>query len=145
MNFVTEVLTKIMQGSGFAALDWKTALMLFIACVLLYMGIGKGFEPLLLVPIAFGMLGLSGFFHKRSDGLIPGYIVGVFGRLVCSVLSGVIFFAEYAEGTGLSPFAYSLAYNLAYMGGEAMLTCVLLILPPVRNAIGYIRRFVLSE
>lgn len=56
MNFVTEVLTKIMQGSGFAALDWKTALMLFIACVLLYMGIGKGFEPLLLVPIAFGML-----------------------------------------------------------------------------------------
>ena len=30
--------------------------MLAIACVLLYMGIGKGFEPLLLVPIAFGML-----------------------------------------------------------------------------------------
>ena len=56
MNFMTEVLTKIMQGSGFAALDWKTVLMLFIACVLLYMGIGKGFEPLLLVPIAFGML-----------------------------------------------------------------------------------------
>ena len=56
MNFITEVLTKIMQGSGFAALDWKTVLMLFIACVLLYMGIGKGFEPLLLVPIAFGML-----------------------------------------------------------------------------------------
>ena len=102
-------------------------------------------QLLLDYPIAFGMLGLSGFFHKRSDGLIPGYIVGVFGRLVCSVLSGVIFFAEYAEGTGLSPFAYSLAYNLAYMGGEAMLTCVLLILPPVRNAIGYIRRFVLSE
>ena len=56
MNFVTEVLTKIMQGSGFAALDWKTVVMLVIACVLLYMGIGKGFEPLLLVPIAFGML-----------------------------------------------------------------------------------------
>ena len=30
--------------------------MLGVACVLLYMGIGKGFEPLLLVPIAFGML-----------------------------------------------------------------------------------------
>ena len=56
MNFVTEVLTKILQGSGFAALDWKTVVMLVIACVLLYMGIGKGFEPLLLVPIAFGML-----------------------------------------------------------------------------------------
>ena len=46
----------IAGGSGFAALDWKTVVMLVIACVLLYMGIGKGFEPLLLVPIAFGML-----------------------------------------------------------------------------------------
>ena len=56
MDFFVRVITAIASGSGFAALDWKTALMLFIACVLLYMGIGKGFEPLLLVPIAFGML-----------------------------------------------------------------------------------------
>ena len=56
MNFVVEVLTKIMQGSGFAALDWRTVVMLLIACVLLYMGIVKGYEPLLMVPIAFGML-----------------------------------------------------------------------------------------
>ncbi len=56
MGFFTRVITAIASGSGFAALDWKTVLMLFIACVLLYMGIGKGFEPLLLVPIAFGML-----------------------------------------------------------------------------------------
>ena len=56
MEFFTRVIHDIAMGSGFAALDWKTALMLVIACVLLYMGIGKGFEPLLLVPIAFGML-----------------------------------------------------------------------------------------
>ncbi|MBS7218421.1 MAG: sodium ion-translocating decarboxylase subunit beta [Oscillospiraceae bacterium] len=56
MDFLVEVVTKIAQGSGFAALDIKTVIMLVIACVLLYMGIGKGFEPLLLVPIAFGML-----------------------------------------------------------------------------------------
>ena len=56
MGFLQDVITAIASGSGFAALDWKTVLMLFIACVLLYMGIGKGFEPLLLVPIAFGML-----------------------------------------------------------------------------------------
>lgn len=56
MDFLVEVVTKIAQGSGFAALDIKTIIMLVIACVLLYMGIGKGFEPLLLVPIAFGML-----------------------------------------------------------------------------------------
>ncbi len=56
MEFFTRVITAIASGSGFAALDWKSALMLFIACVLLYLGIGKKFEPLLLVPIAFGML-----------------------------------------------------------------------------------------
>ena len=58
MNFVIEVLTKIMQGSGFAAIptDWRQLIMIVVACVLLYLGIGRGFEPLLLVPIAFGML-----------------------------------------------------------------------------------------
>ncbi len=65
MGFFSEVLSAIFGGSGFAAIfsnpqtglfDWRTVLMLAIACVLLYMGIGKGFEPLLLVPIAFGML-----------------------------------------------------------------------------------------
>ena len=56
MEFLKEGIFAIAGGSGFAALDWKTVVMLVIACVLLYMGIGKGFEPLLLVPIAFGML-----------------------------------------------------------------------------------------
>ena len=58
MGFFTEVLGKIFGGSGFAALpsDWRQVVMIFIACVLLYMGIGKGYEPLLMVPIAFGML-----------------------------------------------------------------------------------------
>ena len=58
MNFFTEVLSQIFGGSGFAALptDWRQLIMIFIACILLYMGIGKKYEPLLLVPIAFGML-----------------------------------------------------------------------------------------
>ena len=58
MNFFAEVLSAIFGGSGFAALptDWRQVIMIAIACLLLYMGIGKGFEPLLLVPIAFGML-----------------------------------------------------------------------------------------
>ncbi len=44
--------------TGFAliAQNWKVLIMLLIACVLLYLAIVKGFEPLLLVPIAFGML-----------------------------------------------------------------------------------------
>ena len=70
MSFFTEVLVAIFGGSGFAYLptDWRQVLMIFIACVLLYLGIGKGFEPLLLVPIAFGMLlanlPLTGLFNE---------------------------------------------------------------------------------
>ena len=58
MEFFTRVITAIASGSGFAYLpqDWRQVAMIFIACVLLYMGIGKGYEPLLMVPIAFGML-----------------------------------------------------------------------------------------
>ena len=54
-----DVLHRIFAESGFASLlggDWKNLIMLIVACVLLYLGIGKKFEPLLLVPIAFGML-----------------------------------------------------------------------------------------
>lgn len=58
-----EVFSEFYQSSGLYALlnsaqgfDYKTLIMVFIACVLLYLAIKKGFEPLLLVPIAFGML-----------------------------------------------------------------------------------------
>ena len=70
MSFFTEVLGAIFGGSGFAYLptDWRQVVMIVVACLLLYMGIGKGFEPLLLVPIAFGMLlanlPLTGLFNE---------------------------------------------------------------------------------
>ena len=52
------ILQKILTESGFAAMfsDWRVVVMIVIACVLLYLGIVKKFEPLLLVPIAFGVL-----------------------------------------------------------------------------------------
>ena len=60
MNIVTEAIKGIWESSGFAVLiqqlDWQSALMIVLSCVLLYLGIKKKFEPLLLVGIAFGML-----------------------------------------------------------------------------------------
>jgi len=49
-------LETIWSSSGFAALTWQHILMILIACVLIYLAIGKKFEPLLLLPISFGML-----------------------------------------------------------------------------------------
>ena len=54
----TQVLINFLQDTGFYRLftDWNALIMLAIACVLLYLAIVKKFEPLLLLPIAFGML-----------------------------------------------------------------------------------------
>ena len=39
-------------------------------------------------PLAFGALGLAGFFHKSKNGLLKGYIVGIVGRFIFAVISG---------------------------------------------------------
>lgn len=58
-SFITTV-TSILQDSGFATFfigdGWKYAVMIGISCLLMYLAIVKKFEPLLLLPIAFGML-----------------------------------------------------------------------------------------
>ena len=58
---VWEVIVSIFTNSGYAYFftadgGYKNAIMLLVAFVFLYLGIKKGFEPLLMVPIAFGML-----------------------------------------------------------------------------------------
>jgi len=51
-----ESLIKIWETSGFAALTWQHLVMIFVSCLLIYVAIVKKFEPLLLLPIAFGVL-----------------------------------------------------------------------------------------
>ena len=53
-----DVIQKFVSTTGLAMLfeDPRPLVMIFIACLLLYLAIKKGFEPLLLIPIAFGML-----------------------------------------------------------------------------------------
>ena len=95
-------------------------------------------QVLLDYPLAFGALGLSGFFWRRKNGLIIGYVVGVIGRYVCHVLSGYIFFAEYAP-EGMNPMAYTLGYNLTYILPELIATVVILCMPSVTKALGQVK------
>ena len=66
-----QVFVNFLKQTGFSmiAQNWKVLVMIVIACGLLYLAIGKGFEPLLLVPIAFGMLLTNlpgaGLFHEE--------------------------------------------------------------------------------
>lgn len=94
--------------------------------------------------LAFGALGLSGLFHNKKNGLIKGYIAGVLGRYLFAFLSGLIFFASYAEGTGMSAPLYSLAYNGSYLGCEAALTLVILAIPAVNKAFVRVKQMAIA-
>ncbi|WP_346916201.1 sodium ion-translocating decarboxylase subunit beta [Clostridium sp.] len=53
---IFEVIKDLFASSGFAALTWQQAVMIGVSLVFIWLAIGKKFEPLLLLPIAFGML-----------------------------------------------------------------------------------------
>lgn len=97
--------------------------------------------PQLLVdyPLAFGALGIAGFFCQKKHGLIIGYLAGVLGRYVFAFLSGVIFFASYAP-EDMGAVIYSLIYNGSYLLTEAGITIVILALPPVSKAFKQIKQ-----
>ena len=119
---VGEILLNLWNGSGFNAIfsgfttgGWQNLVMLIIACVLLYLGIVKKFEPLLLVGIAFGCLlsnlPLGGLYHQelwdafmdptnalyhsygaimREGGLLDIFYIGVKTSLYpCLIFMGV--------------------------------------------------------
>lgn len=86
------------------------------------------FHPLQVVldyPVAFAACGLAGLFSATwaslaSEGrygaafvraAVPGIALGALGRYAAHVLSGLVFFASYAEEAGQAPLIYSLVYN----------------------------------
>ena len=56
MDYIVNTLSNLLQQTAFLNLSVGNLIMIAVACVFLYLAIGKGFEPLLLVPISFGML-----------------------------------------------------------------------------------------
>ena len=56
MEYITTTLGNLVHQTAFFSLTWGNVVMIAVACVFLYLAIRHGFEPLLLVPIAFGML-----------------------------------------------------------------------------------------
>ncbi len=111
---IVDILRNLGESSGFADVHWQQIVMIVVACVLLFLGIAKKFEPLLLVGIAFGMLitnlpGLTGdnaLFHSemwfsnggqidygevlRHGGLLDVLYIGVkTGLYPCLIFIGV--------------------------------------------------------
>ncbi|MEW9095604.1 MAG: sodium ion-translocating decarboxylase subunit beta [Clostridiaceae bacterium] len=63
-----DTIVKLLNESGFAALTWQQLVMILIAFVLIYLAIKKEFEPLLLLPISFGVL----LANLPSTGIMSG-------------------------------------------------------------------------
>ena len=93
-------------------------------------------------PLAFGALGLSGFFHEKKHGLVLGYITSLLGRYFFTFLSGMVFFGTYAADYGMSAPVYSLVYNGSYLLTEGIITIFIIMLPPVQNALSRIKQMV---
>ena len=89
-------------------------------------------QLLLDYPVAFGALGLSGLAANQKNGLTRGYIIGIIGRYICAVLSGVIFFGAYAP-EGFNAWTWSLWYNLTYLAAEGAITLIVINIPAVKN------------
>jgi len=97
---------------------------------------------------AYGALGASGFFANKRHGLVIGYIVAIFSRFFFAVLSGVIFFGDYATDYGLGAFnsiVYSVLYNISYIGLEGIVTIIVILIPTVSQALTYIKKQALKD
>lgn len=92
-------------------------------------------------PLAFGALGVSGFFRGKKNGLLKGYIAGVFGRFFFASLSGFIFYTVYVDSFAENMVAIwgSLVYNMSYILPEAIMTIILISVPAVKNALAKIK------
>lgn len=101
-------------------------------------------QMLLDYPLAFGALGLAGFFNKKPHGLQIGYIVGVIGRFVFATISGVVFFGAYAP-EGMNPLVYSSAYQASYLVPEAVVTLIMISVPPVAKALAQVKKQAVEE
>jgi thiamine transporter len=82
-------------------------------------------------PLAFGCLGLAGFFKKR---ILVGVSVSVTGRFVMHLISGAIFFASYAP-EGMNPWVYSALYNGSYMLPEMVISLAIIYLLKKSNVL----------
>lgn len=69
-------------------------------------------QVLLDYPLAFGCLGLAGFFQKRWA--LVGVVVAITGRFIMHLISGALYFASFAPA-GMNPWLYSALYNGSYL------------------------------
>ncbi len=90
-----EAIQTLIQSSGFAALTWQSLIMIVLSLVLIYFAIVKKFEPLLLLPIAFGMLlinlPITGLMDAPANGQAGGLLYYLYQGVKLGIYPSLIF------------------------------------------------------
>jgi probable proton-coupled thiamine transporter yuaJ len=76
--------------------------------------------------VAYGAIGVCGYFKDNITGLVSGSIVAIALRWFTSVTSGAVVFASYAP-QGQNPWIYSMIYNASYMIPDGILNIIVLL------------------
>ena len=118
MEFI-KVIGAMMQQSGFAALTWQKLVMFLISFVLIYLAIVKQFEPLLLLPIAFGMFLTNLPLADLMKEAEPWYTSGVL-RIIYSGIKSNLFPCLIFMGIGaMTDFGPLIANPISLLLGAA--------------------------
>ncbi len=90
-----EALVELLQSTGFAAITWRELVMIGVSGVLMYLAIVRKFEPLLLLPISFGMLlanlPLAGLMDGPRDGIVGGLLYYLYQGVKLGIYPPLIF------------------------------------------------------
>ena len=91
--------------------------------------------------LAFTALGVSGFFKGKKNGLVIGYIAAVLLRGIFHTIGGYIYWMDYMPDSFPSSLAaiYPICYNFAYILPEAVITVIVILLPPVKKGLGTVK------
>lgn len=90
-------------------------------------------QAILDYPLAYGFLGLAGLFKDEFQKthsiktILLGSFVGILGRFVCHVLSGVVFFSQYTPA-GMNSWIYSITYNASFLSIDFAVTVLVIFL-----------------
>jgi len=146
MSYFLDAISRLIDNSAFSMLTYKNLIMILVACFFLYLAIRKGYEPLLLIPISFGMLlvnlfpgimapavynpdgslqtpaGLLHYFYLGDEhGIWPSIIflgVGALTDFGPLIANPISFLLGAAAQLGIYA-AYFIAILLGFNGGEA--------------------------
>ena len=122
MSYFTETMGNLLHQTAFFNLTWGNFVMILVACIFLYLAIAKGFEPLLLVPIAFGMLLVNIYpdIFASSGADCSNGVGGLLALLLLPWMNGSILPSLIFLGVGaMTDFGPLIANPISFLLGAA--------------------------